>query len=201
MKNYTFQETLLDGVNKVLAFGQDGETTFYTAWTTKAEGTTIRVKAPTDVDKLRLIDWQGCEMPLTVDNGYLVLNLSILPQYLVVKEEVVGITSPVGKAGIKLYPNPSTGLLIVNWGHEGNRTITINDLNGRILQRKVTYGLETQMNISDLNAGIYMLCVNDGKEQVTLKVIKQELFIEPNKLKRKFIILILYVGWVGICSA
>lgn len=173
LKNYTFQETLLDGVNKVLAFGQDGETTFYTAWTTKAERTTIRVKAPTDVDKLRLIDWQGCEMPLTVDNGYLVLNLSILPQYLVVKEEVVGITSPVGKAGIKLYPNPSTGLLIVNWGHEGNRTITINDLNGRILQRKVTYGLETQMNISDLNAGIYMLCVNDGKEQVTLKVIKQ----------------------------
>jgi len=173
LKNCTFQETLLDGVNKVLAFGQDGETTFYTAWSTKAEGATVRVKAPIDVNKLQLLDWQGCEMPLTVDNGYLVLDLSILPQYLVVKGGQVGITSPVGKSKIQLYPNPSTGLFTVDWGYEGNRTITVNDLSGRILQRKTIYGTETQMDISRLNIGVYMLCVNDGEEQVTLKVIKQ----------------------------
>jgi aryl-phospho-beta-D-glucosidase BglC (GH1 family) len=172
LKNSVFLETLLDGVNKVLAFGQNGEPTFYTAWTTKAEGAIVNIRPPLAVERLSLIDWQGREMSLVVENGRIVLSLDILPQYLVVKNNNMGV-SGIKRNDVKLFPNPSTGQLTLNLGYTGNHAVTINDLNGRTCLRKMIHEPITRMDISHLANGVYLVSVNEDLKQTIIKIKKQ----------------------------
>lgn len=73
-----------------------------------------------------------------------------------------------------VYPNPSTGL--VNLASKNNmaiNTIQITDLNGRVVRNINTNGVsETQINISDLTAGMYFLNVQTDSGSGTTKIIR-----------------------------
>ena len=77
--------------------------------------------------------------------------------------------SHMGEEGIKLYPNPSTGLIHIEL--DKNRPVQVSILNadGRLIEDLGLYsGLDMQFDVSDLSQGIYFLRVLD-EETIRMK--------------------------------
>jgi len=71
-----------------------------------------------------------------------------------------------------VYPNPTEGKFIVEFDMPGNYTLSVTDMSGKILSRQTTKEQQTQIDISALPTGTYLLIIDDGKMQSTTKVIK-----------------------------
>ena len=75
---------------------------------------------------------------------------------------------------INLYPNPASDQLNL-WvdGIDKKAEIRIYDLTGKLVMQKQSGNTLTQLNISRLSSGIYMVKVNNGKETRAAKFVKQ----------------------------
>jgi len=71
-----------------------------------------------------------------------------------------------------IYPNPSSNVIHVVPSQEGTYSVEIFDFTGRRLQYAVKETGVTEMNISDLNAGTYLIRVSSGGNTYTEKVVK-----------------------------
>lgn len=73
-----------------------------------------------------------------------------------------------------VYPNPANDVLnITNKTGMTINTATITDLNGRVVKELNVNGVSNvQINIADLNSGVYFLNLNSNKGVATSKVIK-----------------------------
>lgn len=78
----------------------------------------------------------------------------------------------VENAVFKVYPNPNTGLLYLEQKNNLDIQILVLDNLGRVLLTKESNEAITELNISDLPAGIYYVNVNNGKTVRTEKVVK-----------------------------
>jgi hypothetical protein len=173
LKNHPFLENILDGVNRVVSFGADNQPSFYAAWTTKTEGSTIRIKPPMSVERLQLIDWQGREMPVVVEGGDMVLTLSIFPQYLIVKDVNTGSIGKSKTIDMKISPNPVTEQLTLNFGRAGQYDVTFSNLNGQNLLHETYSEPVANMNIICFTSGVYILCIREGKNRIMKKIVKR----------------------------
>jgi len=74
-----------------------------------------------------------------------------------------------------VYPNPAENTLnITNTINASIEAIQLSDLNGRIVKNiKVSNATETQINISDISQGVYMLKIISDKGSLIKKVIKE----------------------------
>jgi hypothetical protein len=73
-----------------------------------------------------------------------------------------------------VFPNPADESLTFNWtGILGNGTIEIIDLSGKTIRRFNLQGTDSsyQLDISDINSGIYLMKVSDGKSGEYRKII------------------------------
>jgi uncharacterized repeat protein (TIGR01451 family) len=77
------------------------------------------------------------------------------------------------KNQIKIYPNPTTGMLHINQGVNQEISISVFDNLGRLLLQQQSNEMISSLNVSHLPAGIYYVAINNGKELVTKKVVKQ----------------------------
>ena len=74
---------------------------------------------------------------------------------------------------INLFPNPAGSLLNVWVEGVEKKQIRVYDLMGKLVMQQASGKTLTQLNISKLPAGFYMVNVNDGKEARAAKFIKQ----------------------------
>jgi hypothetical protein len=83
----------------------------------------------------------------------------------------VGISTPVAVSDIKVYPNPSHGMVYIDAPVRVN--ITIRDLSGRVV---LTQEDAKQVNLDGIADGVYMILVSDQKGQPikTEKLFKSE---------------------------
>jgi hypothetical protein len=74
-----------------------------------------------------------------------------------------------------VYPNPATDVLnISNSINAEINAITITDLNGRTVKQITANGsVDSQINISDLNAGVYFVNINSNEGSLTKKIVKK----------------------------
>lgn len=71
-----------------------------------------------------------------------------------------------------IFPNPTKDLLNVsNLNNFDIKNISITDINGRVVKNQV--GSSTQINVSDLNAGVYFVTIEVAEGKSTKKFIKQ----------------------------
>jgi hypothetical protein len=71
-----------------------------------------------------------------------------------------------------IYPNPTTSVLnISNNNNVEIKNISVTDINGRIVKSQA--GSLTQINVSDLNAGVYFVTIEAAEGKTTKKFIKQ----------------------------
>jgi hypothetical protein len=75
---------------------------------------------------------------------------------------------------LNLFPNPTSSILKV-WieGAEQKAQIRVYDIMGKLVMQQATTTTLTQLNVSKLPAGIYMLNVNNGKQTKAAKFVKE----------------------------
>lgn len=73
-----------------------------------------------------------------------------------------------------VYPNPSSSVLnITSKTNSDFNEIQLTDLNGRVVKNQKNTASATQINIADLNAGVYFLKVTSNQGSATTKIIKK----------------------------
>ena len=74
----------------------------------------------------------------------------------------------------KVYPNPTDGVLTIEFAAPGTYIVSITDITGRVLLQETLTGQMERMDISSLPSGSYLLVVvDDNKQQTVMKVVKQ----------------------------
>ena len=78
-----------------------------------------------------------------------------------------------------IYPNPTTGNIFIQWANKatGNADVTITDVTGRVviasaIKINTTSG-QSQINVSDLNNGIYLISIKGESVNYNGKVMVQ----------------------------
>lgn len=76
---------------------------------------------------------------------------------------------------VSTFPNPVRDLLNVVWEDSGSDVvITLVDLSGKLVyQEMLTNTASVAVNMSDLNAGLYILRVTAGERNQTIKIMKE----------------------------
>lgn len=74
-----------------------------------------------------------------------------------------------------LYPNPTTGFFTVKLFQPLNQaTVTINDVSGRIILRKIETGSILSYDLSKQPSGEYHLTIHQGDHSISMKIIKSK---------------------------
>jgi hypothetical protein len=92
---------------------------------------------------------------------------------------IIGLEETGINLNISAFPNPTTDYLILKIAddaHQESRfTITLYDLNGRVIEQQVVVSNETAIDMASLNAATYILKVNNENQEVkTFKIIKNQ---------------------------
>lgn len=74
---------------------------------------------------------------------------------------------------VAVYPNPTNGMLHINVKDETPKTIQITNLLGKTVQSTNSISLQTQMDLSALQSGMYFVTVKTADRSKTVKIIKQ----------------------------
>lgn len=73
-------------------------------------------------------------------------------------------------ASIGLYPNPTSNIAVIKVNNTGIISYELNDITGKV----ILTGVGNEINISNLNNGIYFVTVKSGVEVIAVKkLIKQ----------------------------
>ena len=90
-----------------------------------------------------------------------------------IADEVLSINNVVNKDSVKIYPNPANELLYVNLGIQTDAELRIFDVNGKLLQYHREINNNSQVNISQLDTGIYFVRIQSDQGSATKKLIKR----------------------------
>lgn len=95
---------------------------------------------------------------------------------------VVGGTASIDDNALdsfKLYPNPTYDNFTVEFNTNNSKEISIeiHDLRGRLIQTEaftpVSSSFRTELSVGNLQAGIYLVTIKDGKNKLVKKIIKK----------------------------
>ena len=75
--------------------------------------------------------------------------------------------------GFSIYPNPTSGVVSIKSKQLNNTKVSVYDLNGRALFSKSLNGTSSEINISNLASGVYLLKVQDENSEFVKRIVKQ----------------------------
>ena len=77
-------------------------------------------------------------------------------------------------AGMNIFPNPATQMINVSLDRINGKTeIKVYNIMGNLLMRQITNKTNTQLNVSKLPAGVYMVSASDGLATSNSKFVKE----------------------------
>jgi hypothetical protein len=76
-------------------------------------------------------------------------------------------------AGFELYPNPTRSSVVISWTAKGETTLTLTDLNGKVLLNAVSQASQYAMDLSNFAPGVYIVSLQNGEQLLTERIIKQ----------------------------
>ncbi|MCB4799656.1 leucine-rich repeat domain-containing protein [Neotamlana laminarinivorans] len=79
----------------------------------------------------------------------------------------------VNSLGFAIYPNPATQVISIKNTEGLNAQIKVSDLNGRILISKNINNDLSKINISSLNAGMYLFKITTQGREFVMRIVKQ----------------------------
>lgn len=80
--------------------------------------------------------------------------------------------SKVSSESIRLYPNPVSGELSLEFAVPAMRSITVTDMQGRLVQSFIASERKPEINVSNINPGMYNIIVKSEKGFSHTKFIK-----------------------------
>ena len=72
----------------------------------------------------------------------------------------------------RIYPNPTDGMVTLEFESEGVYHLALADMSGRTLLRNTVTGQSAQIDIGNYPAGVYLLTIDDAKRQYTMRIVK-----------------------------
>lgn len=71
-----------------------------------------------------------------------------------------------------IYPNPSSGLFVVDLGAEySDVTVELKDVMGKIIHAEIIAGARTIQMQTDLSSGVYFVAIHSGNEKAVLRLL------------------------------
>jgi Secretion system C-terminal sorting domain len=83
-------------------------------------------------------------------------------------------TGDIKDLGLKIYPNPTMGIITISNtnGNIQNINIDIFNINGQLMQTQILLEGTPELNIQNLSEGLYFLRITSGKGTAVTKIIK-----------------------------
>ena len=89
----------------------------------------------------------------------------------VTSQQVTGVETPDAPLA-RVYPNSTDGKLTIQFETQGEYVVTLSDMAGKILLRQTVNDQTAQLDITKFPDGTYLLTIDDGKQQNTMRVVK-----------------------------
>ena len=83
----------------------------------------------------------------------------------------VSVVSDVKQTIFNTYPNPTNGIFIIELGEVAKYDVTVNNVLGQTVLSTITNGINTTIDLSAFDKGIYTVELNDENEIYTEKLI------------------------------
>jgi hypothetical protein len=92
---------------------------------------------------------------------------------------VTGISTPLSieenvLSGLKIYPNPTTGIVNIDLGNanlDNKSIVKLYDIQGRNISTKEMNSSVDNINISNLSDGVYLITIENGSSKTTKKIV------------------------------
>ena len=88
-----------------------------------------------------------------------------------------GIGENIITKNAKVFPNPFTDKIIIDFTYESNnetKSIKLFSITGELTsQISITNNPSTQLELNNLSSGVYMLVITSGSEIQTIKLVKE----------------------------
>ena len=95
-----------------------------------------------------------------------------IPVILHVKDTIVSIPSAREPAGLVLYPNPTTGYLMIEVGEDDSYDVLITKLEGHLVYRSHMQGKTHELDLSCFQKGVYFITIRSKDFVTTRKIVK-----------------------------
>jgi hypothetical protein len=108
----------------------------------------------------------------TNEGFFTLYNSGLAPRYAGPQHEqsLMGQT----RLNVKAWPNPATDNINISLEHNGVATLEVLDLSGRsVLNTQQVTGTQTNIDLSQLEGGVYLVRVTEGNSSETVRVTKQ----------------------------
>lgn len=86
-------------------------------------------------------------------------------------DKCTGISEHLSLSGVRMFPNPSTGLVNLEFGFEGNKDIIITNSAGALIQKVSSNTAAEVINLSGYAKGIYFVKVQNEGRFVNFKLV------------------------------
>ena len=135
-------------------------------------GTVMKSVALEDVQRLT---FSGGNLLLKTNDGIESSFVRSDISRMVIEDEVTGISIVKNNIEIKLYPNPTSGQLIIDNGQLKIEKVEIYDIMGKALNNFQLSTLNSQLSIdvSHLPSGIYLMAIGTEQGTITKRFVKQ----------------------------
>ncbi len=74
---------------------------------------------------------------------------------------------------VKIYPNPTNGIVMVSFQEVKPTTIKITDVTGKLIFENTITEQQTKINLSNYNSGIYFIQLTDDQDSKVVKLVKE----------------------------
>lgn len=92
------------------------------------------------------------------------------------------VKTPNGSSGLyKLYPNPANKVVNIEWGDDhsgGHSVVNLHNLSGSLIRKESFSGNSYQLDISDLQSGIFILNVETKSSETTREICTGSVWIK-----------------------
>jgi len=73
----------------------------------------------------------------------------------------------------RLYPNPTSSAVYVDYDDVGSASVIVWDINGRLIKSQLIQNSGSSIDLSDLASGVYLFKVTTANGSTNKKVIKK----------------------------
>lgn len=121
----------------------------------------------TDANTTTTVSCSGCSFNLC---GYFIDDVSVIER----QGQGTGIERNSADNSISIYPNPSSGLITINMTNvAANAILYVTDIIGQEVLKTTLKDVTTNLDLSALQKGIYMLSITNGQQKHIRKIIIQ----------------------------
>ncbi len=113
---------------------------------------------------------ENCQNTFTAGQALLINGVLELQRYDLVHGNPAAVET-IETLQAQVYPNPANDFIFITHSDQ-LREITLYDLSGKELLRKTISGNESELNVSSLNAGVYLLTFAADNKSITKRIIK-----------------------------